>query len=215
MPVGRLLNWPTALTATRMAVNDTAIGDDQGDISGLSRSVSYLGSSFGTALVGSVLVAVKLPAGKPFAVGMAMMLGFVLPACSSRFCCPTAGPGWQRGTRGQRALGGCRPQQDQHSAVTAHIEPCVNPVLWFLCLRAQAAIALSVMARAFAVSWMAGPLAGARRPVAAPKRTTHPASPPARCCWRRHGKVCLTVLIRLSQAVWSGQPCSKHPKLSR
>jgi len=51
---------------------------DQGDISGLSRSVSNLGSSLGTALVGSVLVAVKLPAGKPFAVGLATMLVITL-----------------------------------------------------------------------------------------------------------------------------------------
>ena len=51
---------------------------DQGDISGLSRSVSNLGSSFGTALVGSALVAVKLPEGKPFAVGLTMMLVFTL-----------------------------------------------------------------------------------------------------------------------------------------
>jgi hypothetical protein len=36
--------------------------------------VSNLGSSLGTALVGSVLVAVKLPEGKPFAVALTMML---------------------------------------------------------------------------------------------------------------------------------------------
>ena len=47
---------------------------DQGEISGLSRSVSNLGSSLGTAVVGSVLVAVKLPEGKPFAVALTMML---------------------------------------------------------------------------------------------------------------------------------------------
>jgi MFS family permease len=46
----------------------------QGDISGLSRSVSNLGSSLGTALVGSILVAVKLPAGKPFAAALITML---------------------------------------------------------------------------------------------------------------------------------------------
>jgi hypothetical protein len=40
--------------------------------------VSNLGSSFGTALVGSVLVAVKMPAGKPFAVGLTVMLGFTI-----------------------------------------------------------------------------------------------------------------------------------------
>ena len=47
---------------------------DQGEISGLSRSVSNLGSSLGTALVGSVLVAVKLPEGRPFAVALTTML---------------------------------------------------------------------------------------------------------------------------------------------
>ena len=51
---------------------------DQGEISGLSRSVSNLGSSFGTALVGSVVVAVTLPAGKPFAVALATMLVITL-----------------------------------------------------------------------------------------------------------------------------------------
>ena len=51
---------------------------DQGDISGLSRCVSNLGSSLGTALVGSILVAVKMPEGKPFAAAMITMLGFTL-----------------------------------------------------------------------------------------------------------------------------------------
>jgi hypothetical protein len=37
-----------------------------------------LGSSLGTALVGSVLVAVKVPAGRPYAVGLIMMLAFTL-----------------------------------------------------------------------------------------------------------------------------------------
>jgi MFS family permease len=57
----------------------SSFGDaDQGDISGLSRCVSNLGSSLGTALVGSILVAVKLPAGKPFAAAMITMMGFGL-----------------------------------------------------------------------------------------------------------------------------------------
>jgi MFS family permease len=38
------------------------------------RSVSNLGSSLGTALVGSVLVAVKLPEGKPFAAALTVMI---------------------------------------------------------------------------------------------------------------------------------------------
>jgi len=66
------------LTSSVNVVQSSFPDADQGDISGLSRSVSNLGSSLGTALVGSVLVAVKLPAGKPFAVGLAIMLVFTL-----------------------------------------------------------------------------------------------------------------------------------------
>jgi MFS family permease len=66
------------LTASVNVVQSSFPESDQGDISGLSRSVSNLGSSFGTALVGSVIVAVKLPAGKPFAAALTMMLVFTL-----------------------------------------------------------------------------------------------------------------------------------------
>ena len=66
------------LTSSVNVVQSSFPDADQGDISGLSRSVSNLGSSLGTALVGSVLVAVKLPAGKPFAVALTMMLVFTL-----------------------------------------------------------------------------------------------------------------------------------------
>src|SRR5215469_16077021 len=66
------------LTSSVNVVQSSFSEADQGDISGLSRSVSKLGSSLGTALVGSVLVAVKLPEGKPFAVGLTMMLVFTL-----------------------------------------------------------------------------------------------------------------------------------------
>jgi MFS family permease len=61
------------LTASVNVVQSSFPDSDQGDISGLSRSVSNLGSSVGTALVGSVLVAVKLPAGHPFAVALIML----------------------------------------------------------------------------------------------------------------------------------------------
>jgi predicted MFS family arabinose efflux permease len=66
------------LTSSVNVVQSSFPEADQGEISGLSRSVSNLGSSLGTALVGSVLVAVKLPEGKPFAVGLTMMLVFTL-----------------------------------------------------------------------------------------------------------------------------------------
>jgi MFS family permease len=66
------------LTSSVNVVQSSFGEADQGEISGLSRSVSNLGSSLGTALVGSVLVAVTLPAGKPFAVALAVMLVITL-----------------------------------------------------------------------------------------------------------------------------------------
>jgi MFS family permease len=62
------------LTSSVNVVQSAFPDTEQGDISGLSRSVSNIGSSLGTALVGSILVAVKMPAGKPFAVALALML---------------------------------------------------------------------------------------------------------------------------------------------
>jgi len=68
----------TMLTSSVNVVQSSFPEADQGEISGLSRSVSNLGSSMGTALVGSVLVAVKLPEGRPFAVALTIMLVFAL-----------------------------------------------------------------------------------------------------------------------------------------
>jgi len=64
----------TMLTSSVNVVQSSFPEADQGEISGLSRSVSNLGSSLGTALVGSVLVAVKLPEGKPFAVALTVLI---------------------------------------------------------------------------------------------------------------------------------------------
>jgi predicted MFS family arabinose efflux permease len=64
----------TMLTSSVNVVQSSFPDQDQGEISGLSRSVSNLGSSLGTALVGSVLVAVKLPEGRPFGVALTIML---------------------------------------------------------------------------------------------------------------------------------------------
>jgi MFS family permease len=66
------------LTASVNVVQSSFPDTDQGEISGLSRSVSNLGSSLGTALVGSVLVAVTRPAGQPFAAALIMLLIFAL-----------------------------------------------------------------------------------------------------------------------------------------
>ena len=77
------------LTSSVNVVQSSFPDSDQGDISGLSRSVSNLGSSVGTALVGSVLVAVKMPAGHPFAVALIMLavitlIGLVLSVLMPR-----------------------------------------------------------------------------------------------------------------------------------
>ncbi|HYB15492.1 MAG TPA: MFS transporter [Streptosporangiaceae bacterium] len=66
------------LTSSVNVVQSSFPDSDQGEISGLSRSVSNLGSSLGTALVGSVMVAVKLPEGRPFAVALTVMLVITL-----------------------------------------------------------------------------------------------------------------------------------------
>jgi MFS family permease len=85
------------LTSSVNVVQSSFPQADQGEISGLSRSVSNLGSSLGTALVGSVMVAVKLPEGKPKAVALAMMLvitliGLVLAVLIPRQPVQAAGP---------------------------------------------------------------------------------------------------------------------------
>ena len=68
----------TMLTSSVNVVQSSFPEADQGDISGLSRSVSNLGSSMGTALVGAALVASTRPAGQPFGIALVMMLVFTL-----------------------------------------------------------------------------------------------------------------------------------------
>jgi MFS family permease len=66
------------LTSSVNVVQSAFPDRDQGDISGLSRSVSNLGSSFGTALVGSVLVAAKLPGGGPYGAALTVLVVITL-----------------------------------------------------------------------------------------------------------------------------------------
>ena len=66
------------LTSSVNVVQSSFPESDQGDISGLSRSVSNLGSSLGVALVGSVLVAASSPGDKPYALAIGTMLAFAL-----------------------------------------------------------------------------------------------------------------------------------------
>ena len=101
----------TMLTSSVNVVQSSFPDEDQGEISGLSRSVSNLGSSLGTALVGSVLVAVKLPKGKPFAVALIMMLvvaviGLIIAILIPRRPAESAGPPSSAETPAPSALGG-------------------------------------------------------------------------------------------------------------
>ncbi len=78
------------------------------------RSVSNLGSSLGTALVGSVLVAVKLPEGRPFAVALTMMLvialiGLVIAVLIPRLPVEATAPSSSDGASAPETLGGQVP----------------------------------------------------------------------------------------------------------
>jgi predicted MFS family arabinose efflux permease len=78
---------------------------DQDDISGLSRSVSNLGSSLGVALAGSVIASALVPGNKSFALSMLMLMllvitlgGLVIAMLLPRqpTATPTAAPTTQR-----------------------------------------------------------------------------------------------------------------------
>ena len=80
------------LTSSVNIVQGSFPDSDQADISGLSRSVSNLGSSFGTALCGSVLVAVALPDGGSFAIAMGVVAGFCVLGVVTTWRVDRAGP---------------------------------------------------------------------------------------------------------------------------
>jgi MFS family permease len=61
----------------------------QGEISGLSRSVSNLGSSFGTAIAGTILVSVVALGTKSYAVAMIVLAAFGLIGLVAALRLPT------------------------------------------------------------------------------------------------------------------------------
>jgi MFS family permease len=66
------------LTSSVNVVQSAFPERDQGDISGLSRSVSNLGSSLGTALAGSIVASTLLPGNKVYGLSILMMLVITL-----------------------------------------------------------------------------------------------------------------------------------------
>jgi len=106
----------TMLTSSVNVVQSSFSDDDQGEISGLSRSVSNLGSSLGTALVGSVLVAVAMPEGHPFAAALVMLLVFTLAGLLLAFLLPRqAGKDEQAGASPRLGDAPATPEGDSGS----------------------------------------------------------------------------------------------------
>jgi MFS family permease len=61
----------------------------QGEISGLSRSVSNLGSTFGTAIAGTILVSVVATGTRSYAIAMIVLAGFGLIGLGAAWLLPT------------------------------------------------------------------------------------------------------------------------------
>ena len=66
------------LTPSVNVVQSSFPEDRQGEISGLSRSVSNLGSSFGTAIAGTILVAAAAPGNRTYGIAMGVLAGIGL-----------------------------------------------------------------------------------------------------------------------------------------
>ena len=66
------------LTPSVNVVQSSFPEDRQGEISGLSRSVSNLGSSFGTAIAGTILVSAAAPGNRTYGIAMGVLAGIGL-----------------------------------------------------------------------------------------------------------------------------------------
>lgn len=72
------LGFGIMLTSSVTVVQSEFPDKDQGEISGLSRSISNLGSSFGVSIIGSVLVLELATAAEPFILAYTVMMGFAI-----------------------------------------------------------------------------------------------------------------------------------------
>jgi predicted MFS family arabinose efflux permease len=66
------------LTPSVNVVQSSFPEDQQGEISGLSRSVSNLGSSFGTAIAGTILVSDLASGNDTYVLAMIVLAGFAV-----------------------------------------------------------------------------------------------------------------------------------------
>ena len=69
----------------------------QGEISGLSRSVSNLGSSLGTAIAGTILVAGLADANRSYGIAMIVLALFGLIGLAATVMLPAAEPASESG----------------------------------------------------------------------------------------------------------------------
>jgi MFS family permease len=76
------------LTASVNVVQSSFPESEQGEVSGLSRSVSNLGSSLGTAIVGSVLVSSTAAGNGPFAAALVTLVVVALIGLGAAFLLP-------------------------------------------------------------------------------------------------------------------------------
>lgn len=79
------------LTSSVNVVQSAFPEKDQGEISGLSRSVSNLGSSLGVAFVGSILAAEALPGNQDFALALIVMIVFAAIGLGAALLLPQQG----------------------------------------------------------------------------------------------------------------------------
>jgi MFS family permease len=77
------------LTPSVNVVQSSFPEEQQGEISGLSRSVSNLGSSFGTAIAGTILVSVVATGNRSYAVAMASLALFGLVGLAAALKLPS------------------------------------------------------------------------------------------------------------------------------
>jgi predicted MFS family arabinose efflux permease len=85
------------LTSSVNVVQSAFPEQDQGEISGLSRSVSNLGSSLGVALAGSIIAAASVPGGHPFALSLTIMLVISVIGIGIAFLLPNRQPAPKEG----------------------------------------------------------------------------------------------------------------------
>jgi hypothetical protein len=86
------------LTPSVNVVQSSFPEDLQGEISGLSRSISNLGSSFGTAIAGTILVSDLASGNGTYVVAMIALAGFALVGLVAAVLLPT---GQQRAAPGE------------------------------------------------------------------------------------------------------------------